>query len=388
MIFTINAEEQIMVEYKGNNKLVANHNYPEVDVTDVKSKYMLLDFEDIIFKSPGDTDILQSRKDYGSEEVMTSLMDTIKAKGILEPPVVILTDDGKKARIVEGNRRMEAIRRLKKLGIISTDTGKALCKIKCEVRPSVMQVTEDIFQAWLSLNPSSTADEQEKCRAWISNQVMLQLGQEALIRNTQRMNWSVAEVAVQIKQQLDAGVDIEVLSKQFGLAVSTIKAKLSTLERMQDKPELLKAVLEKKTSWSVGEILNNVKDDEARKEILEKATSDEDKLSADEVKDLIDEKHEESIKSGGEGIKLQNRKKRAPRPPKGVAKKATRGSEELLASIQQLSSIRATLKADDEDEENINGVFDLEVAIKVLQWVVDPKSTEAIEEVVLGGSDS
>lgn len=381
MTFIINAEEQIMVETQHNN-------YPEVDVTDVKSKYMLLDFADLVFKTPGDTDILQSRKDYGSEDAISSMMETVLAKGILEAPQVMLTDDGKKYRVLEGNRRCFVLSKLLEEGHTATDTGRALIKVRCEVKPSVMQIAEEIFQAWLSLNASSSAEEQEKCRVWVTNQVKLQLGQEALIRNTQRLNWSVAEVAVQIKQQLDAGVDIEVLAKQFGLAVSTIKAKLSTLDRMQDKPELLKAVLEKKTSWSVGEILNNVKDDEARKEILEKATSDEDKLSADEVKDLIDEKHEESIKAGGEGIKLQNRKKRAPRPPKGLAKKATRSSEELLASIQQLSSIRATLKADDEDEENINGVFDLEVAIKVLQWVVDPKSTEAIQEVVLGGADS
>ena len=42
--------------------------FPEVTTSQLGSTYRLLDLKDLIYKQPGDTDILQSRTEYGSDD--------------------------------------------------------------------------------------------------------------------------------------------------------------------------------------------------------------------------------------------------------------------------------------------------------------------------------
>lgn len=358
------------------------NNFPTVDATTIKSTYKLVDLADLEYKTPGDTDILQSREYYGSEDEISSMKQSIAAKGVLESPIVMQNDEGTGYRVLEGNRRCHVLNLLVADGVTATDTGKALTKVRVEVKPSVMNVVESTFQDWLSLNSDADADLQEECRAHIRSQVMLELGQDALIRNTQRLNWSPIEMARQIKAQMEGGQDIEVLAKNFGLAVQTVRTRLALLDKEEEMPEVIAAVDNAEVSFSVGKLLANVSDEEARNEILEvaKGTDEESKPSTNEVKELIDSKHKASVEAGGEGIKAQDRKKRAQKAPKTTL----RGAEELLKNVQELATLRATLQQAEDDPQSENAALDLGVAIQVLQWVLDPQDTNSLEAIILG----
>ena len=360
------------------------NNFPVVDATDIKSSYKLVDLSDLVYKTPGDVDILQSREYYGSDEEISSMKQSISAKGVLESPIVMENDEGDGYRVLEGNRRCHVLNLLVADGVVATDTGKALTKVRVEVKPSVLNVVESTFQDWLSLNADADDELQEECREYIRSQVMLELGQDALIRNTQRLNWSPIEMARQIKQQMDAGQDINVLAKNFGLAVQTVRTRLALLDKEDQMPEVIQAVDNAEVSFSVGKLLANVSDDEARNEILEVAKGDEQsKPSTNEVKDLIDSKHKESVEAGGDGIKAQDRKKRAQKAPKTPV----RGGEELLRCVQELATLRASLQQVDNDPQSENAALDLGVAIQVLQWVMDPSDDSTLEAVILGASE-
>jgi hypothetical protein len=289
-------------------------------------------------------------------------------------------------RVTEGNRRTLSLNELIAEGHTATDTGQALSKIRCEVKPSIASTTDSIYNDWLSLNGSAEEDVKTACRAYVEKQVKLGLGQEALIRNTQRLNWSPIEVATQIQLQLDAGVDKDFLCKQFGIAEKTLNERLRLLSKKEEIPLVLEAVEQGKAGWTTARLLSNVKDEVARKEILTKVTSPEEgekALSSKEVKILIDEKHQESLAKGGEGIKAQDRKKRAPRPPKGL-KKEIRSHESILAAIQEIATLRAELIKDEDDEVSANTAVDCENFIRALQWVLDKKDTRAVTEVIIG----
>jgi ParB-like chromosome segregation protein Spo0J len=360
---------------------MANANFPMVDATSIKSTYKLVDLSDLTYKTPGDTDIIQSREYYGSDDDIASMKQSIKAKGVLESPIVMENDEGTGYRVLEGNRRCYVLNLLVDEGTTATDTGKALTKVRVEVKPSVMNVVESTFQDWLSLNADADADLQEQCREHVRNSIMVELGQDALIRNTQRLNWSPIEIARQIKAQMDAGQEIEVLAKNFGLAVQTVRTRLALLDKEAEMPEVIQAVDNAEVSFSVGKLLANISDEEARQELLEVAKGDEEsKPSTTEVKDIIDAKHQESVEAGGEGIKAQDRKKRAQKAPKTPV----RSGEELLRNVQELATLRATLAGADDDPQSENAALDLGVAIQVLQWVMDPSDDNTLESVILG----
>ncbi len=355
-------------------------NFPTVDATDVKRRYMLVDLDSIEYKTPGDTDFLQSREFYGTEEEINSMKGSIRAKGLLENPIVM--ENGKGGYIAcEGNRRIFCLNELVAEGVFATDTGKALTKVRVEVLPSIDSIVEDTFQDWFSLNQEVSDEVQEECRAYIRKQVKLEMGQDAMIRNTQRLNWSAIEQARQIKLQMEGGTPIEVCSKNFGLAVQTIKTRLSLLNKETQMPEVIQAAEEEEISISVAKLIANVKDEEARSEILEtaKGTADS-KPTTDEVKEIIDAKHKENVASGGDGIKAQDRKKRAVKAPKTKV----RTSEELLEAVQNLAALRQDLLTDLDNASSENAAVDLEVGIKVVQWVLDPNDDNDIVTIILG----
>ena len=364
---------------------MSNNNLPVIDVTSIRSAYRLIDFDKLKFKNPGDPDLLQSRDHYGDEAEIESMKLSILSRGLLESPIVMEEDDSESYRVLEGNRRCYFVGLLIKEGHTASDTGAALSKIRCEVRPSVLSVTERTYNDWLSLNQGASEEEKVSCRKYIENQVRLGLGRDAMIRNTQRKNWSPIETARQIKQQLEAGVSLEKCCKDFGLAENTLNARLKLLAKEEDMPEVIEAVDAGKVGFSVGRLLGNVKDEVARKEILKQAV--EEQSSTTEVKEIINQKHEAVKAAGGEGIKAQDRKKRAPRPPQGV-KKSIRSAELLLQEIQTLASLRDTLNADEDDEVGKDTALDLEIAIKTLQWVVMPSDSRPLSEVIIGLEDS
>jgi len=371
-----------------------NNNFPTVDSSAVRSSYKLIDFDKLTFKSPGDTDILQSREYYGDDAQISSMKQSVLAKGVLESPIVMETDDGEGYRVLEGNRRCYVVSLLIADGETSTANGKALSKIKCEVRPSVMNIVEEIFGDWHSLNADASDELQEECREHVRKQVMLEMGQDALIRNTQRLNWSPIEMARQIQAQLEGGTPMTELCKQFGLAENTINARLALLSKEDEMPEVIAAVDNQEIGFSVGKLLSNVKDSTARAEILEVAKGDdESKPSTAEVKEIIDTKHQESVDSGGEGIKAQDRKKRSPKTPTAstakpkMVKKPVRSAEAILEVISDISATRVELSADEEDDLSVNAAMDLGVAIKVLQWVISPDDNTNLEDIILGASE-
>ena len=362
-----------------------NNNFPTVDATAIKRRYVLVDLNTLEYKTPGDTDILQSREFYGTEEEINSMKESIKAKGLLESPIVMDKDDGSGYRVLEGNRRCHVLNLLVDEGIVATDSGKALTKVRVEVQPSISSIVEENFQDWFSLNQEVSEEVQNECREYIRRQVKLELGQDAMIRNTQRLNWSAIEQARQIKLQMEGGTSLEVCSKNFGLAAQTIKSRLSLLSKESEMPEVIKAAEDEEITISVAKLIANVKDEDARSEILETAKgNDESKPTTDEVKELIDTKHKENVAAGGEGIKTQDRKKRATKAPKT----SLRSSEELLETVQSLAATRMILMGDTDNPVSENSALDLKVAIQVLQWVLDPKDENDLETIVLGDSDS
>ena len=202
-------------------------------------------------------------------------------------------------------------------------------------------------------------------------------------------------MARQIQAQLEGGTPMSELCKQFGLAENTINARLALLSKEDEMPEVIAAVDNQEIGFSVGKLLSNVKDNAARAEILEVAKGDEEsKPSTAEVKDIIDNKHQESVEAGGEGIKAQDRKKRAPQTPTAntakpkTVKKPVRSAESILEVIADISATRLELSADEEDDLSVNAAMDLGVAIKVLQWVISPNDSTKLEDVILGVSDT
>ena len=363
---------------------MSKDNLPEVDVTSIGSTYRLIDFAKLSYKRPGDTDLLQSRIEYGDEAEITSMKLSILSRGLLESPLVMEMSEGESYRVLEGNRRCYLIGLLIEEGNTAADTGAALTKIRCEVRPSILTLTERTYNDWLSLNQKATEEERATCRQHVENQIRLGLGRDAMIRNTQRKNWSPIETARQIQQQLEAGESKAQLCKDFGLAENTLNARLSLLAKEGEMPEVIEAVDAGEVGFSVGRLLGNVKDEVARKEILKQAV--EESHSTTEVKELIDLKHEAAKAAGSGGIKAQDRKKRAPRPPQGV-KKVSRSAEALLQEVQTLASLRDELSKEDGDEIGKDTALDLEVAIKTLQWAVNHKDTRPLSEVIIGLED-
>jgi ParB-like chromosome segregation protein Spo0J len=355
--------------------------YPTVDPTSHGARYILVDLKDIEFKSPGDTDILQSREFYGTEAEISSMMESIKTKGLLDPLEAIENDSGEGYRATEGNRRGYCLNKLVESGVYVSDNGKPLTKVRVVVKSSIHSIVESTVGDWLSLNPDATEEALVECRTHVRDQVTLDLGQNALIRNTQRMNWSPIEQARQIQLQLDGGETIDNMAKAFGLAVQTVRTRLSLLEKETEMPEVIEAVDKNEVSFSVGKLLANVSDEMTRKEVLETAKGDaESKPSAVDIKEIIDTKHQESKDAGGEGVKVQDRKK------KSIQKAAVRSPESLLETINALASTRAVLAKDTENPVAVNAEADLTAAIIVLQWVLDPKDVNTLEVLLLGAS--
>ena len=71
---------------------------------------------------------------------------------------------------------------------------------------------------------------------------------------------------------------------------------------------------------------------------------------------------------------------KAPKTP-------VRSGEELLKSVQELATLRASLQTVKDDPQSENAALDLGVAIQVLQWVLDPADNSDLEAVILGASE-
>ena len=360
-----------------------NNNFPTIDATDVKRRHMLVDLDSLKYTMPGNPHALQSREFYGTEEQIESMKETIKALGLLESPIVRELDDNSGYEVLEGNRRCYVLNLLVDEGITSSDRGQALTKVRVEVQPSKESTVERAFQDWFSLNPEASEEVQLECREHLRGQLNLDLGKTAMVRNTQRLNWSPIEQARSIRDQMSGGVSIEDCAKSFGLAVQTIKTRLSLLNKETEMPAVIKAAEDEEITISVAKLIANVKDEGARSEILETAKgTGEAKPTTDEVKELIDTRHKENVAAGGDGIKAQDRKKRAAKAPKT----AVRSSEDLLQTVQSLAATRLALLADADNPVSENAALDLKVAIQVLQWVLDPKDDNDLETIVLGDS--
>jgi ParB-like chromosome segregation protein Spo0J len=358
------------------------NNFPQVDISDVRRKYTLVDVSKLDFKEPSNSDELQSREFYGDEETIESLKNSILERGLLESPIVMEPDDQEgKYRVLEGNRRCYAVSLLLKENKVSTNNGKALTKIRCELRPNKLTMVEEFFQEWFSLNPGADDSEQEEVRAYILREVMSQLGSDALVRNTQRLNWNAMEQARAIKSLLEAGLSMDQVSKNCSLAENTIKARLSLLNKESEMPEVIEAIDRGEISFHVGKILSNVKDEQTRKEVLKEAING---ASGSEVKAKINQKQADGEKEG-KTIKAQHRnkkdtatKKESLSSPLGVRK-----DKDLLEAVSKLSAERTTL-SELTDEVSSNSVLDIEIALKVLQWVLNPSDTTEIVTLLLG----
>ncbi len=357
---------------------------PTVDATDVRKSYKLIDYTELQYKKPGNADTLQSREYYGDDAEIAGMKTSILEKGVLESPIVMENDDGYGYRVLEGNRRCYIIGLLLAEGHTATATGRALSKVRCEVRPSVLSITEDKLQEWAALQGDVSEDEMEAVREHIRKEIIKELGSDALVRNTQRLNWSPVEQARKIKELLDAGSKIEDLSKQFGLTTQTIQVRLNLLNKEAEMPEVIEAIDKQEITFSVGKLLSNVADPTARKELLEEAKEGK---AHDEVKEKIDTKHREAVAAGGKGIKAQDRKREKKTPAEAV-KTTQRHATELKVVLASISSARSQYQlVQDEDDGALNSALDLGIAIKVIQWCLDPSDSTPLLNVVLGKED-
>ncbi len=362
------------------------NNFPQVDISDVRRKYVLVELSKLEFKNPNDSDELQAREFYGDDDAIAGLKASIAERGLLESPVVMEPEEADGSyRVLEGNRRCYAVSQLVKEGIIATSNGKALTKIRCEARPSVTSMVEEFLQEWLALNPAAEIEEQDEVRDNIRSQVMAQLGGDALVRNTQRLNWNPIEQARAIKSLMASGLSMEQVSRNCSLAENTIKARLSLLAKEEEMPEVIEAIDKGEITFHVGKIIANVKDEVARKEVLEQAKSG---ATGQLIKEVINQKEEEAKASGKGGIKNQHRKPVASTATsKSSTPVGTRKDKELLEAVSKLSEERNTLK-DLGDEVSANSVLDIEIALKTLQWVLNPSDNTDILTLILGLNDN
>jgi len=357
---------------------------PTVDATDVRKSYKLIDYTELQYKKPGNADTLQSREYYGDDAEIAGMKTSILEKGVLESPIVMENDDGNGYRVLEGNRRCYVIGLLLADGHSATATGRALSKVRCEVRPSVLSITEDKLQEWAALQGDVSEEEMETVREHIRKEIIKELGSDALVRNTQRLNWSPVEQARKIKELMDAGSKVEDLSKQFGLTTQTIQVRLNLLNKEAEMPEVIEAIDKQEITFSVGKLLSNVVDPAARKELLEEAKEGK---AHDEVKEKIDTKHREAVAAGGKGIKAQDRKREKKTPAEAV-KTTQRQASELKVVLASISSARSQYQlVQDEDDGALNSALDLGIAIKVIQWCLDPSDPTPLLNVVLGKED-
>ena len=278
------------------------------------STFRLLNFDSLIFLPPEseggqDRDIYQVRGDYGLPEDLEAMKASIKSLGLLEAPLVapIVGEAGSKAtyRVLEGNRRCWALQQLMSEGVVSNTQGDALEKIKCVVRPSLDQIAQATYQDWLGLNPQATDETKSRCMEYIRKEIELTMGQESLVRNTQRKNMNPLEIARQVQLQIDGGKTIDELAKKFGLAPSTLRSRLTLLAKEPEMPEVIQAIEAGEVGLTVGKLLANVTEEETRKELLE--TSKKENLSSDDVRDKINEKHDKLVESGEKGIKGESK---------------------------------------------------------------------------------
>lgn len=370
-------ERKKLIMTNSTNKIVM----PEIDASDIRKTYKLIDYSELQYKKPGNADELQSREYYGDDAEIAGMKTSILEKGILESPIVMENDDGNGYRVLEGNRRCYILGLLLAEGSTATATGRALSKVRCEVRPSVLNITEEKLNEWAALQGDVDEDTLEAVREHIRKEVIKTLGADALIRNTQRLNWSPVEQARKIKELLDAGEKLDVLSKQFGLTPQTIQVRLNLLAKEDEMPEVIAAVDANEITFSVGKLLANVTDESARKEILEEAKMG---TSHEEVKEKIDAKHKAAVAAGGKGIKAQDRN-RTKKTPAEAAKVSMRSGTDIKAVLVAISSARASFQLlQDEDDAALNSALDLGIAIKVIQWILDPTDQNPLLNVVLG----
>jgi ParB-like chromosome segregation protein Spo0J len=358
-------------------------NYPVVDISDVRKKYQIIDIANLDFKAPNNSDALQSREFYGTEPELSSLKASILERGLLEAPIVMEpASPGDKYRVLEGNRRCHSLSLLLAEGNVATAAGKALSKVRCEVRPSVLTLVSEILEEYKSLNPNMSSEEQEEVSKYIESQVLSQLGSDALVRNTNRLNWSPIEQARSIKLLLDSGVPMEKVVASTGYAENTIKSRLSLLSKEEDLPEVIEALDKGEINFTVGKLLGNVKDAEARSEILEQAKLG---ASAEELKTLINEKEEKNKQAGGSGIKTQSRATKATTTAKVKTVLGVRKESDILAAIASLTAERSELQELD-DDASANTMADVDCAIKVLQWVLNPADSANITSLFFGNN--
>jgi ParB-like chromosome segregation protein Spo0J len=339
-----------------------------VDISDVRRKYLLLSFDQLEFKNPGNADILQGREFYGTKEEVDNLQSSIKERGLLESPIVLEPDEANgKYRVLEGNRRCYAISQLLAAGVTDTANGKSLQKLRVEARPSKLTLVETFVNEWVSLNSSAKEEEIADVRAYIEEEVTRQLGSEALVRNTQRLNWSSIEMAHHIKGLIATGMPIETIAAQTGYAVNTIKSRLSLLSKADTVPDVIQALDNNQISITVGKLISNVSDAEVRNAVLQQAVNG---ASSSEIKELINNKEIEA-RAANKTVKTQHRAPRSNASSKVASSSTgTKKESDILAAISALSRERDSL-TELADEVSMNTVLDLEIGIKVLQWCVN-----------------
>lgn len=354
--------------------------------------YRLVDTKDVVFANEGNPDELQAREYYGSEDQIASLKESIKAKGLLESPIVMPVDNGQ-YRVIEGNRRMFALNSLiNEDGVVSTDDGKALTKVRVEVRKPEEDLVEEHFNEWFALNPDADQELQDDVREHFERLIRAHINSDSLVRNTLRLNWNDMEIARAAQAQLDLGVSIEDFCSRTGMSKQSLNSRLALLAKEDVMPEVVKAVEEGEVSFSVGKLLANIKDEhsEVRSEILEKAkgTTDEEGTTSKaatvaEVSSMIAEKEVEA----GEVIRKDVRN-RAPK--KSASKMAS--EDQLHRAILEISGEREEIsirmeeaKTDGEEptDADQNALINAELILDVLKIVAGAKDLgESLEDVL------
>ena len=354
--------------------------------------YRLVDTTHVIFAKEGNPDALQAREYYGSEDQIASLKESIKAKGLLESPIVMPVDNGQ-YRVIEGNRRMFALNSLiNEDGIVSTDDGKALTKVRVEVRKPEEDLVEEHFNEWFALNPDADQELQDDVREHFEKLIRAHINSDSLVRNTLRLNWNDMEIARAAQAQLDLGVPLEDFCSRTGMSEKSLKSRLSLLAKEDVMPDVVQAVEDGEVSFSVGKILANIKEEhgETRSEILEKAKSSTDEegntTKAATVAEVYSMIAEEEVEAG-EAIRKDVRKRTSKKSPSKMA-----SEDQLHRAILDVSSEREEIsirieetKADGEDpvDADQNALINAELILEVLKSVAGAKDlSEPLEDVL------
>jgi len=258
-------------------------------------------------------------RDDGWEKQLAELVDSIKAIGQVQPILVAAlptpTEEGHEYELIAGQRRLEALKRLKNSIV------KAVCI-------------------------SSKATKKDKFGTRVAE-------------NFGRENYSPMEEAALVKYAIEElGLSQQDVATTFGRTAGWVSQRVSALKQPE---EVQKALEEGDIAFTHVREFSRVKDEDEKKKLLKHAKKED----ASSFKDRVDE-----IVTGKKPAKKAPKKDAAPASPQKEV--ALRPKKDALTMLKKLDKAQAAAAKDDKKERaaHLHGI------IKGLSWAYKLKGAK------------